>query len=365
MFDSPQAPPEAVNSGTFTENPISFVLDFNGRKSQPQGTKGKISAQDLNVCFSYYKRSEHEGEKGQVVVVPSFSFFVLGIYSRFAGVNFNQDKPSESDHYTSTLYRSKHDFAFFRKEYVAKIRENEAYKNHWCVGNYNQLRAFADKQPYFQKVGYKKTALCYCVESDSIIEISINRRMEYGMANAIAAATRTEHNAKRIGGLNLLTTEFWGFTFKGEFHEVTDVKGDECRPISDKGEWGFAPKFACGVVKSTSTGSVPVRGNQVPITEIFARCAELQMECDAYVDSQIEWARQIMGGETTNEEKVEQSEQAAREAAFSQPTQRQNNGFADPIAVEFPTHVPPVDYTAGAQPNDVPPSFDPNDPANW
>jgi hypothetical protein len=354
MFDQPQTPPEAVNSQGFAQSPIDFVLDFNGRKSQPQGTKGKVSASDLNVCFSYYKRSEQEGEKGQVVTVPAFSFFVFGIYSRFAGTNFNQDKPSESEHYTSTIYRGKNDVAFFRKEYVSKIRENEAYKNHWSVGTYDQLRAFADKQTYREKVGYKKTALCYCIESDSIIEIGINRRMEYGMANAIAVATRTEHNAKRIGGLNLLTTEFWGFSFKGDFHEVTDVKGGECIPISTKGEWGFAPSFVCGVVKQTSTGVVNVNGKQIPLTEIFARCSELQMECDAYVDSQIEWAKQILNGGDEPQSQNDPAEQAAREAAFSAPSRP--SAPAQPRAQEaWPAQAPPVDYTnSSADGDDLP-----------
>jgi len=348
MFDQPQAPPEAVNSGSFTESPIKLVIDFNGRKSQPQGTKGKISAQDLNVCFSYYKRSEHEGEKGTVVVVPAFSFFVLGIYSRFAGTNFNQDRPSESDHYTSTLYRGKNDVAFFRKEYVSKIRENEAYKNHWSVGNYNQLREFADAQSYRKSVGYKKTALCYCVETDSVVEIGISRRVEYGMANAIATATRTEHNGKRIGGLNMLTTEFWGFTFSGQFQAVTDVKGDECRPISDKGEWGFAPVLTCGVVKPTSTGNVTARGLSITISEIFARCAELQMECDAYVDSQIQWAGSLLNGGAPVDEAKEQIEQQQREAAFSQPAQQRNaSGFQPIVDVPFPNQAPPVGFVEG------------------
>ena len=352
MFDQPQAPPEAVNSSSFTESPIKLVIDFNGRKSQPQGTKGKISAEDLNVCFSYYKRSGQEGEKGTVVVVPAFSFFVLGVYSRFAGTNFNQDKPSESDHYTSTLYRSKNDVAFFRKEYVSKIRENEAYKNEWSVGNYNQLREFADGQSYRKSVGYKKTALCYCLETDSIVEIGISRRVEYGMANAIAVATKTEHNGKRIGGLNLLSTEFWGFTFNGQFQAVTDVKGDECRPISDKGEWGFAPVLVCGVVKPGSTGSVTVRGTSVQISDIFARCSELQMECDAYVDSQIQWAASILNGGAPVDEAKDEQAQAERVAAFSQPTQQRNSGaFADPIKVDFPTQ-DTTDYTVGAYAND-------------
>ena len=303
MFNQPQAAPEAVNSGSFVQSPIDIEIDFNGRKSQAQGIRGKVSAEDLNVCFSYYKRSDIEGEKGQVVKVDKFTFFILGIYSRFAGTVFNQDKPKESEHYTSTLYRSKKDLAFFRKEYVKKIRENEAYANHWCVGNYDQLRAFADRQTYRQSVGFKKTALCYCIESDSIVEIGISRRVEYGMAKAIADATNTPHNANRINGLNLLTTEFWGFSFNGKYQEVTDVKGKECVPVSDKGEWGFAPIFTCVTVRASSTNPDSLK--------VYARCAELQMECDAYVDSQIQWAEQLASGNDSDSDDYESAQNTA------------------------------------------------------
>ncbi len=51
----------------------------------------------------------------------------------------------------------------------------------------------------------------------------------------------------------------------------------------------------------------------------------------------------------------ETTEQTAREAAFSQPTpQRQSNGFADPIAVDFPTQAPPISYEQGANIDDIP-----------
>lgn len=333
MFDKPTAPPEAKSSAAFAESPIAFSIDYRGGKSQPEKTSGKLSPEDLEVKFSYYKRSEHEGEKGTTVEMPAFNFFVLGIYSRFAGVNFNTDKPSESEHYTSTPYRTVKDMCFFRKEYVKKIRENEAYRNEWSVGNYHQLRAFADKQTYREKVGYKKIMLAYCIETDCVVEIAVNRRVEYGLAASIAAATNSAHNPNRIGGLNDLSTQFWGFSFAGKFHTVLDVKGKECKPFEGKGEWGFAPAFDCFVVSSTSTG----RGG-----EVFTKCSDLQMEVDGYVDSQIQWAEQIAGGMNNEDVPGENMAQEARVAAMSTPSAAPS--FADPVkapamagCVPFPT----------------------------
>lgn len=341
MFDQPTAPPEAKSSAAFAENPIAFSLDYRGGKSQPEKTSGKLSPQDLDVKFSYYKRSQHEGEKGEVVEMQNFTFFVLGVYSRFAGVNFNIDKPSESVHYTSTPYRTVKDMCFFRKEYVKKIRENEAYKNEWTVGNYHQLRAFADKQDYREKVGYKKILLVYCLEVDCVVEILVNRRVEYGIAAAIAASTNSAHNPNRIGGLNDLSTQFWGFQFTGNFHTVLDVKGKECKPFEGKGEWGFAPAFNCFIVSATS---------QNKAAEVYLKCADLQMNVDAYVDSQIQWAEQIAGGKNNEDEPGESA----------RPTQTQLDqadamGFANPATAPrapasaptyggnpFPTEAPPA-----------------------
>ena len=344
MFDQPTAPPEAKQSGAFAENPIAFSLDFRSGKSQPPTTNGKLTPQDLGVKFSYYRRSPHEGEKGETVEVNSFTIFVLGVYSRFAGVNFNTAKPSESEHYTSTPYRTVKDMCFFRKEYVRKIRENEAYKNEWSVGSYHQLRSFADGQAYREKVGYKKILFAYCLETDNVIEIAVSRRVEYGLAAAIAAATNTAHNPNRIGGLNDLSTEFWGFQFSGKYHDVLDIKGKECKPFDGKGEWGFSPYFACFVVSSHS---------QNKGAEVYLRCTELQMNVDAYVDSQIQWAEQIAGGKNNEDVPGEAAEQAAREAALATPSNK--SGFAEPVAAPamarnyepFPTQEPPVGALEG------------------
>jgi len=326
-FQTPDAPPEAKTQTGFAESPIQHEIEFHGRKSQPHGTVGKLTAGDLDVAFKVYIPSKEQGVSGDLTELRALTFYVLGVYSKFAGVDFNTAKPKESDRFTSTLYRGPKDLMYFRQGFVKEIRENRDYANRWKVGNYAEVRAFTKAQDYGEKVGYKKMLLVWCEQLKCICEMVCSRRVEYGMAAAIAIATKTAHNAGRIGGLNDLSTQFWGFHFAGDFHTVADVKGGECIPFSGKSEWGFAPVFKCGVIKDTA--------------EKFQILAEAQMEVDNYVDSQIKWAEAIAG--VVNENNEPQN-------GTAQPTPHPHPGSGGqqrPDFVPFPDAPPPVEM-AGA-----------------
>lgn len=290
-FEQPDAAPEAVNSGSFIDNPISREIFYKSGKAQVSGTKGKISPEDLGVKFTYREGDYEEGVKASYASLPAFTLYVLGIYSRFAGQEYNEAKPSESVNYTSTLYRDPKDILFFRMKGVKDIRSDVRYNGYWKAGNYHDVRSFADMQAYKTQVGYKKVAICWCMELKCVVEIQVNRKVEYGMAESIAKSTNTPRDPRRIGGLNDLSTVFWGFRFTGDFIEVDEIKGKPCENFTGKKEWVFAPVFQCGVKKSN--------GNE---PELFAMLAEKQAEVDAYVDSQVAWAKSIVSGNTAVED---------------------------------------------------------------
>lgn len=284
-FEVPDAAPEAVTTGSFLENPISREIFYKSGKAQVSGTKGKISPEDLGIKFTYRVNDYEEGVKADYDTLPTFTIYVLGIYSRFAGQEYNEAKPSESVNYTSTIYRAPADTLFFRMKGVKDIRSDARYNGFWKAGTYHDVRAFADKQRYSNQVGYKKIAVCWCMELQCVVELQVNRKIEFGMADAIAKSTNTPRDPRRIGGLTDLSTVFWGFRFSGDFIEVDEIKGKPCENFSGKKEWVFAPVFQCGVKKA--------EGNE---PELFALMAGKQAEIDAYVDNQVSWAKSIVSG---------------------------------------------------------------------
>jgi hypothetical protein len=284
-FEQPDAAPEAVNTGSFIDNPISREIFYKSGKAQVPGTKGKISPEDLGIKFSYREGEYEEGVKASYASLPAFTVYVLGVYSRFAGQEYNEAKPGESVNYTSTLYRDPKDPLFFRMKGVKDIRSDARYNGYWKAGNYHDVRAFADAQAYKTQVGYKKVMVCYCLELQCVVEIQVNRKIEFGMAEAIAKSTNTPRDPRRIGGLCDLSTVFWGFRFTGDFIEVDEIKGKPCENFTGKREWVFAPVFQCGVKKAN--GNDP---------ELFTLMAEKQAEVDAYVDNQVDWAKSIVAG---------------------------------------------------------------------
>lgn len=288
-FEQPDFAPEAVNTA-FTENPISREIFYKSGKAQVSGTKGKISPEDLGIKFSYRESDYEEGVKASYASLPAFTVYVLGVYSRFAGQDYNEDKPSESVNYTSTLYRDPKDVLFFRMKGVKDIRSDSRWNGYWRAGNYHDVRAFADLQSYKKQVGYKKVMVCYCLELQCVVEIQVNRKIEFGMAEAIAKSTNTPRDPRRIGGLTDLSTVFWGFRFTGDFIEVDEIKGKPCENFSGKKEWVFAPVFQCGVKKAN--------GNEPKLFELMAA---KQAEVNAYVDSQVEWAKSILSGTDSKE----------------------------------------------------------------
>jgi len=290
-FETPDSAPEAVNNSGFIDNPISREIFYKSGKAQVSGTKGKISPEDLGIKFTYREGAYEEGVKASYASLPAFTIYILGIYSRFAGQEYNEAKPGESVNYTSTIYRDPKDPLFFRMKGVKDIRSDARYNGYWRAGNYHDVRAFSDTQAYKTSVGYKKIAVCWCMELQCVVEIQVNRKVEFGMAEAISTSTNTPRDPRRIGGLNDLATVFWGFRFTGDFIEVDEIKGKPCENFSGKKEWVFAPVFKCGVKKAA--------GNE---PELFAMLAEKQAEVDAYVDSQVAWARSIVNGNELQQE---------------------------------------------------------------
>lgn len=326
MFETPDQAPEA-KSGTIAENPIAREIYFKPGKSQVAAIKGKITASDLGVKFSHREGAFEEGVPGTYSDLRAFTLYVLGVYSRFAGQEFNEANPKDSLKFTSTIYRAPSDQIYFRLKGVKDVRTRPDLSGFWAVGDYRTLRNFCDTQSYRNSVGYKRIAICYCVELQEVIEIVINRRIEYGMAEAISVSTSTPRDPRRISGLCDLSTCFWGFRFAGDFVEVDEIKGKPCEPFSGKKEWGFAPVFQCGVCKA---------GGKSP--ELFAQLAELQATVDHYVDEQIAWAKSVGAG---NEEP--------------------EHGPSKP---EVQAHTHRAAYSTGFEPDDRFPSTAPNSDDN-
>ena len=85
-------------------------------------------------------------------------------------------------------------------------------------------------QDYRDKVGYKKVAVCWCEELKDVIELQVNRKIEFGLAQAIANTPGAANPSGAPG--SQLTTGFNG-------PPPADMSGGGFNPWNPtNGDWG-------------------------------------------------------------------------------------------------------------------------------
>jgi len=176
-------------------------------------------------------------------------------------------------------------------------------------------------------VGYMKFAVCFLHETNECVLMELTASFENSIKEAIAA--QTGQNPAKINVFNLfeLSSKFWAVRFSGSFTKRTR----DGVAWNGKGDMFFYPSLVAGVV----------------MAEKFPMLSEISEQVTAYVDA---GQKYVSVPKTPAQE---QSEQQARETAFSQPKHQNggidfakrmgnNSSFPPIVDVPFPNEEPPT-----------------------
>lgn len=228
------------------KTPENYARMAEGQILEDAKASGKLG-------FSYWQRSEYEGESGQKITLPNFTFYLLEVYSALSGMS--GEGANRINYYSNKVKDSRAEpFVLFDggKEPIRK-------------GIYSEIKGALP-----QGVGFHLHFIGYCPDIDRVIDLKITAAVQRGIANALVeSAKRSGKNktAKQISLFGLADNDLiWGFRQTGFVKETKDGS-----PYAGKGELYFSPSFVCGIVDP----SKPER------FEIHRKCCELQSQVRA------------------------------------------------------------------------------------
>lgn len=249
------------------KTPESYAHLAQGQILEDAKAAGKLG-------FSYWKRSEFEGESGQKIALLNFTFYLLEVYSALSGMA--GEGANRINYYSNKVKDTRVEpFVLFDggKEPIRR-------------GLYSEIKGALP-----QGVGFNLHFIGYCPELDRVIDLKLTASVQRGIVNAIIDSARRAGKTKSAKNVNLFSLadndHIWGFRqidFSKECKDGTAYAG--------KGELYFAPTFVCGIIDP----SKPERA------EIHRQCCELQAQVRANYEERKKKAATFTGnaGNTAN-----------------------------------------------------------------
>lgn len=241
------APPEgAIPTGQNRANSVKYK----NTKGIGKDFSSDITPQWISEKFAagQYGFSMYNSDDKTSTAMPDFTFVILAVYSGISGYN-----PDKKERFWSNRAKDTRDEPLFVKSNLVD--------GPILSGIYSKdIKDFLPKG-----AKYTKFIKAYCLQTESVVEITLSAMVEAAIQKAIASTDATEKKQKEWDRVFLLSIadndHLWGLHLKG--HTTTDIKGNA---YSGEGDLFFSPVFQAGVV------------NPAKSPDLHAKCAQLQNE---------------------------------------------------------------------------------------
>ena len=309
-FEQPTA--QDVPTRTGTDVPWKKRFDYKSGKT-PQGFADDAIPEKVNAGFSYYDK-----EAGTKFQIGNFTASIVAITFGVSGT------VPDGKYYVNYFSNLVFDTRTQPIEVFHFVKSGEEWKKHViATGFYND---FKDSLP--DGVGYCKVLICWIHETQELVSINVSSQVETALKEAIAEPTASSVSKINIFEIAKSDARFWAVKFTGQFSKRTR----DGKAWQGQGDMFFNPTLVA----------------KVATAEKFPVLLEMKQAVKEYIE-----ASEEMVWKAAKTEKPTPTPLPHPDTVLPS-SQRTGNGFADPIAVDFPTQAPPISYEQGANIDDIP-----------